>query len=291
MNEPNTPQVPGLYRRRIGDVLVTAISDGYIDAPFDVLRGIDAEGAGAILDDNFRPSPPRISVNCYLLQCGGRTALVDTGSGDSMGPTLGKLATALDRLEVGADGIDTILLTHMHPDHSNGLTGPDGRRLFPGAELVVADAEVDHWHDDSARSRAGEVARTRYFDGARFQLAPYLDRRRAPGADAFPHVSPVSLQGHTPGHTGYLVESDGKALLIWGDICHVPDIQVRHPDVTMVFDVDPEAAISTRRRAFDMVSADRILVAGMHLHFPGFAHVSRSGGAYRMIPEAWAFTP
>ena len=86
------------------------------------------------------------------------------------------------------------------------------------------------------------------------------------------------------------MESTGESLLIWGDICHVPDIQVRYPEVTMVFDVDPEAAIKTRRQTFDMVSTDKMLVAGMHLHFPGFSYMVRNQDGYRMVPENWAFT-
>lgn len=289
MTAPNTAQVPGLYRRRIGDVVVTAISDGYIDAPFGALQSIDEADADRILKENFRPSPPRISVNCYLIQVGGRTAVVDTGSGDTMGPTLGNLFGLLDQCGLSPADVETVLLTHMHPDHSNGLTAADGSKRFPNAEIVVAEADVAHWHDDGARSRAPESQQGRYFDGARFQLAPYQDQRKAPGASPFPNVTAVPFNGHTPGHTGYLVESNGEALLIWGDICHVPDIQVRRPEVTMAFDTDPQAAIAARQRAFDMALADRLLVAGMHLHFPGFSYMARQGDGYRLVPESWVF--
>jgi glyoxylase-like metal-dependent hydrolase (beta-lactamase superfamily II) len=290
MVDNQAAQVPGLYRRRIGEVLVTAISDGYIDAPFGVLRGIDEADAEGILKSSFQPSPPRISVNCFMIQVGGRTAVVDTGSGDTMGPTLGRLPGLMGSVGVGAGDVDTVLLTHMHPDHSNGLTDANGERLFPKAEIVVDEVDVDHWHDDGAKSRAPTDQQGRYFDVARYQLTPYQDRRKAAKGEVFPQVTAVPLNGHTPGHTGYLVESGGEALLIWGDICHVPDIQVRRPEVTMAFDTDGAAAIATRRRAFDMAVADRLLVAGMHLHFPGFAHMDRDGDGYRMIPEAWNFT-
>ena len=289
MLTPASTQFPAVYRRRIGDVVVTAISDGYIDAPFGVLQSITEPDADLILRNAFRPSPPRINVNTYLIQSGGRTAVVDTGSGDTMGPTLGKLFTSLGACGVNTADVDTVLLTHMHPDHSNGLTAADGTKLFPNAELVVGEADVKHWHDDGARSRAPDAQKTRYFDTSRFQIAPYQGQRKAATSSPFPNVTAVPLAGHTPGHTGYMVESNGEALLIWGDICHVPDIQVRRPEVTMVFDTDPEAAIATRRRAFDMAAADRLLIAGMHLHFPGFSYIMRAADGYRMIPEAWVF--
>ncbi|MBH68404.1 MAG: MBL fold metallo-hydrolase [Rhodospirillaceae bacterium] len=282
-------QVPGVYRRRIGEVLVTAISDGYIDAPYSVLQNINEDEADNILASEFRSTPPRISVNCYVIQYDGRTALVDTGSGDTMGPTLGKMPDFLSSLDVSSDDVDAILLTHMHPDHSNGLTGAGGKRFFANAELVVSERDVSFWHDDSAMAKANESQRERYFLGARFQISPYMDRLKPAVDEVFPHVTAIDLSGHTPGHTGYLIESDGQSLLIWGDICHVPDIQVRRPEVTMVFDTDPDAAIATRRRTFDMVSSEKMLIAGMHLHFPGFSYIVLEPDGYRIISESWAF--
>jgi glyoxylase-like metal-dependent hydrolase (beta-lactamase superfamily II) len=286
----DTEQVPGVYHRKIGEVLVTAISDGYIDAPYAALQNISKEKAHTILSNEFRPTPPRISVNCYIIRCSGKIAIIDTGSGDTMGPTLGMLPKLLRALDISGEQVDSILLTHMHPDHSNGLSDSMGGRLFPNAEVVVSEKDVAFWHDDAEMARASESQRVRYFEGARFQIAPYMDRIKPAGGDVFPNVKAVDLSGHTPGHTGYLVQSSGESLLIWGDICHVPDIQVRQPEVTMVFDVDPEAAITTRRQTFDMVSADRMLVAGMHLHFPGFSYMVRNQDGYRMVPENWAFT-
>lgn len=283
-----TTQVPGVYHRRIGDVLVTALSDGYLDAPFDVMRNVAPAEADEALKARFRPSPPRISVNCFLIRSGGRTAIVDTGSGDTMGPTLGRLPEMMETAGVARADVDTVLLTHMHPDHSNGLTSPDGQRLFPAAQIVVGEADLRHWHDDAAMARADERQKVRYFQAARFQAAPYLDRVVPAAGEVFPHVRAVPFPGHTPGHTGYLVESDGESLLIWGDICHVPDIQVPRPEVAMVFDSDPDAAAATRLRAFDMVASDGILITGMHLHFPGFSHLVRRAGGYDLVPESWA---
>lgn len=290
MTASPTAQIPGLYHRRVGEVSVTALSDGYLDAPYSILANMAPDEAEALLTEGFQPAPPRISVNCFLLRAGGRTALVDTGSGDTMGPTLGQLPRMMAACGVSHADIDTVLLTHMHPDHSNGLTGEDGTRLFPEAQIVVGEADLRHWHDDAAMARANESQKVRYFQGARFQAAPYMDRMSDARGEVFPNVTAVPLPGHTPGHTGYLIESAGESLLVWGDVCHIPGIQLRRPEAAMIFDSDPDAAAATRKRILDRAASERLLVAGMHLHFPGFGHVARQGDGYAIVPEAWAFT-
>ncbi|MEO8714087.1 MAG: MBL fold metallo-hydrolase [Acetobacteraceae bacterium] len=282
-------QIPGVYHRRIGDIVVTALSDGYLDGTLDVLQNITPDESRALLADAFRPGR-RTAVNCFAIHSAGRLALMETGSGDYLAPTAGKLAANLRAAGIDPAAVETVLLTHMHPDHSAGLTDPaTGRRLFPNAELVVHENEPRHWDDDAAMARASERARKLYFECAREQIAPYRDRMRPFSAskEVFPGVTSVPLAGHTPGHSGYRIDSGGESLLIWGDIIHVPEIQVPRPEVTIEFDTDPEAAAATRRRTFDMVATDRLLVAGMHIHFPGFAHLARHAGGYALVAEPW----
>jgi len=288
MSDVPSGQIPGVYRRRIGDILVTAISDGYLDAVYEFIRGIEPAEAERILREAYRPAPPRVSINCFVIHSAGRVALVETGSGDKMGPTLGKMPENLAKAGIDKTSIDTIILTHMHPDHSNGLTNNSGEAIFPDVELVVSERDVAHWHDDAAMARATERQKLRFFRWAREQVRPYMNRRRDAQGEVFPGVTAVPLYGHTPGHTGYLVSSNGEQLLIWGDIVHMPDIQTRRPDVWMEPDVDGEAAIATRKRTMDRVATDRMLVAGMHMHFPGFLNLNRGrDGGYELVPEIW----
>ena len=283
-------QIPGVYHRRIGEIVLTALSDGYLDGTVEVLQNIDHGDAARMLAAAFRPGR-RTSVNCFAIHFGGRLALIETGSGNYLQPTAGKLRSNLAAAGIEPDAVEVVLLTHMHPDHSAGLTDPQsGRRLFANAELVVHENEPRHWDDDAAMARADERARKLYFQAAREQIAPYRDRLRlfSAGGEVFPGVTAVPLHGHTPGHCGYMISSGSESLLVWGDIIHVPEIQVPRPEVTMEFDTDPDAAAATRRRTFEMVANERLLVAGMHIHFPGFAHLLRSaGGDYTMVPEPW----
>jgi glyoxylase-like metal-dependent hydrolase (beta-lactamase superfamily II) len=291
MNEIPRQQVPGIYHRRVGDIVVTALSDGYLDITLDVTRNLPVAEGEKVLASNFQPSGPRCSVNAYAVRVGDRLALIETGSGNTMGPTLGWLQKNLKLAGIDAAKIKTVLLTHVHPDHSNGLTNDAGERLFPECELVVHENEITHWHDDAQMAKVPERQAIRYFQGARIQLAPYRKQLRTfrSSGEVFPGITAVPIPGHTPGHTAYLISSGSESLLIWGDTVHIPDLQVPHPEVCMEFDSDQAAAAATRRRVFDMVATDRLLVAGMHLHFPGFAHMTRGPQGYTLLPEAWKF--
>jgi glyoxylase-like metal-dependent hydrolase (beta-lactamase superfamily II) len=282
-------QIPGVYHRRIGDIVVTALSDGYLDGTVEVMQNITPGDATQLLTDGFRPGR-RTSVNCYLVYSAGRLALIETGSGDYLLPTAGKLQQNLKAAGVNPADIESVILTHMHPDHSAGLADPKtGEKFFPNAELVVHENEPRHWQDDGAMSRADDRARKLYFQCAREQMAPYHNQMRtfSGAVEVFPGVTSMPLHGHTPGHSGYMIASGDKSLLIWGDITHVPEVQVPRPEVTMVFDTDPHAAAATRKRTFDMVATDRQLIAGMHVHFPGFAYLAKSKDGYLMVPEPW----
>jgi len=173
-----TAQVPAIHHRRLGDMLVTAVSDGYVDPPLDAALVVTAEEAEQmVIDATGRPGV-RIGVTMFALRWPGHAVLVDAGSGTTMGPTCGRLPDNLRAAGIEPGDVDTILLTHVHPDHSNGLTSDDGKALFPRAEIVVHKSEMDHWFDDAAMAVATERARTRYFASARFRLAPYGDRIR-----------------------------------------------------------------------------------------------------------------
>ena len=275
-----------IHPRRVGDIEVTVVSDGYLDATLAVVRNLPPEPEDLIRRHGGRV-PPRISVNTFLVRSAGRIAVIDTGSGDSMGPTLGHLPEGLAAAGVSAGEIDTVLLTHMHPDHSNGLSDAAGQRLFPNAEVVLHENELPHWFDDAAMARAIESQRIRYFGQARQQIAPYRrDRvREFRDGEVFPGVTAIPIPGHTPGHTAFLIASGNESLLVWGDTVHIPELQVPRPETTMMFDTDPDAAAKSRVRVFDMVVTENLPVAGMHLHFPGFARMTKSAGGFALVPE------
>lgn len=288
MIKPPEQQIPGVYHRRVGDITITAISDGFLDGNLDVILNIDKDEAKEILAESFRPAR-RTAVNCFLVYTGGKVALIETGCGSYMANTGGQLLKNLAAAGVKPEDISSVLLTHMHPDHSAGLTNmTTGLANFPNAELVMHENEPKHWFDDAVMARGTDREKAMFFKAGREQTEPYRKRWRLfQKGEVLPGVTAMPFHGHTPGHTGYMISSGGQNLLIWGDIVHVPELQTARPEVCMAFDTDKGQAEATRRRVFDMVSADRLMVTGMHLHFPGFTHLVRQGGGYRLIPTAW----
>lgn len=278
----NKMKFPG---QQIGEFSITAISDGYLFANLDLLSHIDPVEASRLQQDAGVSEPSSVHINCYLVRGRGRTILIDAGAG-GFKQWGGKLKANLALAGVQPSDIDMVLLTHAHPDHIGGLLGASGEAAFPNVELVVHQREVSFWKDDGNLSRAGDRARGNFlfarkvFDQYRERIRTFTDSEVLPGIHA------ISLPGHTAGHSGYRIESDDRSLLVWGDIVHFPHIQIARPDVSIAFDQDPMLSADTRSKLLDVVSADKLLIAGMHLGELGFGHIERKGTRYEISYEA-----
>jgi glyoxylase-like metal-dependent hydrolase (beta-lactamase superfamily II) len=266
--------------KAIGNIEVTALSDGVLTTSFDVVLGVEKTDIER-LSGKKSTDPVPIAVNAFLLKHNGKWALVDAGSGNSMGPTLGKLPDNLRAAGVPPETIGTIFLTHLHPDHSNGLIDDNGAAIYPNAEIILHETEAAFWLDrDDTAGDNERVRRNRAKSKA--TTASYRDRmRRVRDGEAVPGIAAVSMPGHTPGHTGWLIHAGNDGLLIWGDLVHLASIQIPKPATGLVYDVDPQLACATRARMFDRIVADRLQVAGMHMDFPGFGTLTRKGTDYR----------
>jgi len=286
MTSQPSQQIPGVYRRKIGDITVTAISDGYLDGNLDVMRNVDLDKAHTILREAFRPAR-RTSVNTFLIHSKDRLAIIDTGSGNYLLPTAGFVQRNLVGAGIDPKSIDTVLLTHMHPDHSAGLTDmSNGELLFPMRNWSCTRMSCRTGSTTAPWRKLTSDRRSCFSRQAAKQVAPYKNRTRLfKQGEVFPGVTAVPSPGHTPGHTAYLIASGNHQLMIWGDTVHVPEVQTALPEAGMAFDTDLAQAAASRKRMFDRVSADGTLVAGMHLHFPGL-HVWRGAvRVTRFIPK------
>lgn len=274
--------IPCLPTRQIGDFLVSALSDGTMSASLDLLSGIETAEAAAIQDNAQIAEPGNIHINGYLIQGRGRTILVDAGAG-GLNNIGGQLRESLAAAAISPDDVDTVLLTHAHPDHIGGLLDAEGQPVFQQADLYLHPLEAAYWQDDEQRKRANERGQ-RNFTLVRRTVDAYARKLQLTGkGEVTEGILPVWLPGHTPGHTGFRIDSKGKCLLIWGDIVHYPHIQTARPEVSIVFDCDPVQARETREKILAQAVRENLLIAGMHLGRSGFARVRQAGEGYRIV--------
>ncbi|MEM9436981.1 MAG: MBL fold metallo-hydrolase [Pseudomonadota bacterium] len=279
---------PALYDMPLGAYRITAVLDGI--APlgrgffFGDEAAIDAAAEAAGLGDVF-PAP----VSAFLLQSEERTILIDAGMGalDLLGPGFGRMASALAAMGVAESDVDTVIVTHMHPDHVGGLLGPDGP-AFSAAEVIVGEAEHAFWTDAGMRAQAPAEAQG-LFDLAAGVVGAYEGRLTlaADGEEVAPGLSLMVSPGHTMGHALVRVDGGARELLMVADTLHSADVHTALPDTGFGFDTDPALAAESRRRIFDMAAADKMLIAGSHIHFPGFGRITADGDGYRYAPATW----
>jgi glyoxylase-like metal-dependent hydrolase (beta-lactamase superfamily II) len=281
----------GALRYKVGNVEVTALLDGYLDVTSEVVVGYDAAEGERLRDKAMiEKDSLRLPVNAFLVNTGERLVLVDTGSADAMGPTMGRLPLALEAAGVTTDQIDALLITHMHPDHLFGAVDGEGKRVFANAELILPEADNAFWYDDAAMNGAPDQFKP-FFLGARKAAEAYQGSQTlfSGEEEILPGIRPMALPGHTPGHTGYVIDSNGETLVIAGDIVHMAMYQFDRPDWGIGFDVDGAAAAQTRKKFFDQAASDKLLFAGAHIPFPGMGRIAREGEGYRFVPAGWPY--
>ncbi|WP_106476028.1 MBL fold metallo-hydrolase [Phytohalomonas tamaricis] len=269
----------------VGDAVVTTLLDTSMQGSLAILTNID-EAKAQQLHAASRRAEPRITLNAFLVNLDDRLILIDTGIGIYAGESGSYMRQALDSIGVAPEAIDTVLLTHLHADHVGGLIDADDNALFPNATVMAPARELEFWTGDDADSLP--ESRQKHVQAARRALASYADRiKELNGGEVLPGIEMVALPGHTPGHCGYMITSGNEQLLIWGDIVHLPAIQLPCPQTGIMFDVDAEQAQKTRLELLAQVARDGTRVAGMHLEFPAIGHIANDGEGYLFLPISW----
>lgn len=283
----DAPSSPGFYKYKLGAVTVVALSDGTFALPARDLM-IDAhkgEVEAALTKAHAGKTVPT-SVNAFLIDTGTRRILVDAGAGTSMGPSLGEVRTHLEAAGYRPDQIDEILITHLHADHVGGLIDSHGM-VYPKAVVRVNADEVRFWEDPANTSKVDPSIRVS-FDTVAKALKPYEAIGHVKplhgGETIAPGITAVDETGHTAGHTGYRIDSDGKTLIVWGDVVHLPMAQFPDPKVTIKFDGEPAAAAACREKLLAEATKGGYFIAAAHIAFPGIGSVAGSAQGYEWTP-------
>jgi glyoxylase-like metal-dependent hydrolase (beta-lactamase superfamily II) len=291
-------QAPGFYRYKVGSMEITVVTDGANRLPItdEFVLNVKKEEVNAALAEAFME--PGVFVGPYnpiVLNTGSKLVLVDTGTGEaafksSKGQT-GQLLTNLAAAGIDAAAIDTVLISHYHGDHINGLLRADGALAFPNAEVLVPAKEHAYWLDDGEMNRSPTKRIADNHKNVRRVISgEVLKRLRTYEWDkeVLPGVTAVGTPGHTPGHTSHIVASGSSKVYVQADVTHAPFLFARHPGWHAFYDHEPVQAEATRRKVYDMLAAERMTVQGFHYPFPSVAHVEKTATGYREIPMPWS---
>ena len=268
--------------RRFGPYDLTVLFDGIFEAPKAVLTHAAGGDATRRLIDGWPGDKIRIDVNCYLLRGANGVSLIDAGTGEHWGPALGKARAALAAAGVRPEGVDRVLLTHMHGDHALGLFEGD-RAWLPRAEILVPERELAFYGDPAVAETYPPEKRGNFRTAAALARV-YAGRLRAiaPGlVEGMPGVEAVPLPGHTPGHSGYRIGEGRDALLIWGDAIHLGLPQIEDPEVGLTYDLDPAQALQSRRTLLEQAARHGWRVTGSHVSPIG--RIEAAGRGWRFV--------
>jgi len=292
-------QAASFYRYKVGDIEVTVLSDGIARVPVTeafVLNVKPEEVNAALREAYMEPGVFIGPYNPIVLNTGTKLVLVDMGTGEanyiaSKG-VAGQLLANMAAAGIDPKTIDTIIISHYHGDHVNGLLKADNSLAFPNAEVLVPAPEHKYWTDAGEESRAPTPRIADIFKGVRRVIgnAEVMKRLRTYEWDkeVIPGVLAVGTPGHTPGHTSHIVASGASKVYVQADVTHAPFLFARHPGWHAFYDHEAVQAEATRRKVYDMLAAEKMLVQGFHYPFPSVAHVEKTAAGYREIPVLWS---
>lgn len=286
-----TPVEPlvGFYKYKVGSLEVTAVYDGIWRKPHDpaFIKDVSVDDtkaalAKAGLTTEFMPIP----LTVVVLQMNGRTIMMDAGSGvGQWQANATHLPANMKAAGIDYKAIDTIMISHFHPDHVWGLMEKGTNDpVFPNAELIVNATEYNWWTDPSrlaklpeGRKPAGKRIAENFPKWKNWKLVD-------DGTEVVPGIRLMAAPGHTPGHSVYHVDAGSEQFLVSADTMYVPALLAPHPEWQGAYDQDGPMAIATRHKIIDQVIADNVRICGSHFPFPGTGSFVKDGNAYAFTP-------
>lgn len=290
-------QAPGFYRYKVGEHEVTVVTDGARSFPLPdtLVTNASKDEVNAALEAAYMPKDMMtIYFSPIVVNTGSKLIVIDTGYGPAAAAkpdsTTGLFQQNLAAAGIDAKDVDTVIISHFHGDHVGGLIDADNNLTFPNAEIKVPALEYGFWMDDGemARAPAGRMeglfkSNRKIFDGeVKKRVATYeWDKEVAPG------ILAQGTPGHTPGHTSYVISSGSDKVYVQSDVTNNPALFVRNPHWHAFFDQDGDKAEETRKKVYEMVVAEKMLMQGFHYPFPSLGHVEKDGNGYRVVPVHW----
>ncbi|MFJ6359354.1 MBL fold metallo-hydrolase [Pseudarthrobacter oxydans] len=285
-------------RFRFGSFRCTVVSDGVLElgSPETNFPGHAPGEVRRLLENLGLPTDQiRLEQNILIVDTGANVVMFDSGVGSDpawgqrrFGTQTGQLLTGLAAAGIDPASIDTVVITHAHPDHVWGLVNEHGQKNFPTATVAISRTDFAHFTDTSTLGPSSTGPQTDRIEGARRNLLPYESGLRLFEGDAtiVPGITSTATPGHSPGHSVFTVTSDGASFVFWGDLCH-HEVLLRHPQWSVVFDHDAAAAATERLRILGQITEQKLDVLSYHFAFPGFGALRTTDDGYEWVRQTW----
>jgi len=294
---PAGKQTAACYRYKVGDIECTSINDGARSFPMPDgwVRNIPKEQALAAAEAAYMPKGMvTVPFNPQLVNTGGKLVLIDCGLGAGMvEPSKGAVGRTIMNLAAAGiqpKDIDIVLMSHLHPDHTNGIRAADNSMAFPNAEIMAPAKDWEFWMsaENAAKAESNKMMKD-YFANVKKIYAGIENKvtRYEWGKEVAPGITSIGTPGHTPGHTSFVIASGSAKVLVQSDVTNIPEFFLVHPDWHVAYDIEPELAQQTRHKFLDMAAAEKATVIGFHFQFPSVGHVEKTATGYRLVPVAW----
>jgi glyoxylase-like metal-dependent hydrolase (beta-lactamase superfamily II) len=287
---PSVVQV-GFRKQKIGDIEVIALNDGVTRRALgeEFVKNAKLNDVQELLKSQGLPTEYiDVPYTAFLLVIGNRKILIDTGFADNGPSTTGRLVANLNAAGLKAEDIDTVILSHYHGDHINGVRNKAGQLVYPKAKIMVPTVEHAFWMDDNRMAQAPDAMKGAFANVRRVlgglsseQLVQF-----EPGTEVAPGLMSRAAYGHTPGHTLFVAESKGEKFAYLADLTNIPQLFARNPDWAVQFDMNADAAREVRRRVFDMMVNEKMIAGGFHFPFPAFGRIEKMGNGFDFKPVA-----
>ena len=294
------PPAAQFYRQRMGEVELIALSDGGLNYPTAMIFGkVPPEGVSQY---NLPETQVFISYTILLVKTKDNLVLNDVGAGD-LGNPGDKIFPGLDHTTsrtnlvvpslkaAGIDpkDIDTVLITHAHPDHVGGVLDAEGNLVFSNARYYAVQEEWDYWM--SADPSAVEAEALRHHQEllisvAKRALNAIVDQVTLVqgGEEVVPGIRFEATYGHTPGHAMVSISSGDQTAYNISDVVVHP-LLIEHPEWAPTIDMDAGQADETRRRFYAQTARENALVFAHHLGpFPNLGRIVKRGDSWQWQP-------